>query len=192
MEDELPPLMRDYRLETQFPKKRVVVHVYDDGNSVPECWKSERRPIGSGRQGTIYLQICTDGIRRYTYRVVKMIVLQETSGRRHYLRELQIVARFSHDRVRPARGEQYIHRSRANLYYQYSRYFVRSLGWYLSSNTLCIAMEYLAKGDLEIYLRNRPPLREIEYREIIRQVTKALQLMHQEGYAHRDIKPQVR
>ena len=53
-------------------------------------------------------------------------------------------------------------------------------------------MEYLAKGDLEMYLRNRAPLPEIECREIIRQVTKALQLMHKEGYAHRDIKPQVR
>jgi len=102
MDNELPPHVRDYRLETQFPKKRVVVHVYDDGNSVPERWKSERRPIGSGGQGTVYLQTCTDGIRRYTQRVVKMIPLQDTSGRRHYLRELQIVVRFSHDRVRLA------------------------------------------------------------------------------------------
>jgi len=84
------------------------------------------------------------------------------------------------------------HRSRANVYYQYSRYFVRLLGWYLSGNTLCIAMEYLAKGDLEMYLRKKAPLKEIECREIIRQVTKALQLMHKAGYAHRDIKPQVR
>jgi len=53
-------------------------------------------------------------------------------------------------------------------------------------------MEYLAKGDLEMYLRKKAPLKEIECREIIRQVTKALQLMHKAGYAHRDIKPQVR
>jgi len=108
MEDELPPEVLDYQLESQFPKNRVVVHVYDDGNSVPERWKSERRPIGSGGQGTVYLQTCTDGIRRYTQRVVKMIPLQETSRRRHYLRELRIVARFSHDRVCAAFGEQWI------------------------------------------------------------------------------------
>lgn len=53
-------------------------------------------------------------------------------------------------------------------------------------------MEYLAKGDLEMYLGSKPPLLEIECRQIIAQVTKGLALMHKEGYAHRDIKPQVR
>ncbi|KAM7184071.1 mitogen activated protein kinase [Rhypophila sp. PSN 637] len=170
MEDELSPHVRDYQIETRFPKKRVVEHVYDDGNTLPECWKSEKRPLGSGGQGTVYLQTCTSGSRRYTQRAVKVIPLQERNVKRYYLRELQIVVRFSHDR--------------------YSRYFVKSLGWYLSGNTLCIAMEYLAKGDLEMYLRSKPPLLEIECRQIIAQVTKALALMHKEGYTHRDIKPQ--
>lgn len=102
MEDELPPHVRDYRIETRSPKKRVVEHIYDDGNPLPECWKSEKRPLGSGGQGTVYLQTCTSGSRRYTQRAVKVISLRERSVRRHHLRELQIVVRFSHDRVRLA------------------------------------------------------------------------------------------
>jgi len=53
-------------------------------------------------------------------------------------------------------------------------------------------MEYLGNGDLDTYLRSRPPLRESECGQITSQVAKGLELMHKAGFAHRDIKPQVR
>ena len=106
MEDDLPAHVRDYRLETHSPKKRVVVHVYDDPDAPPsaprrsEWWKSEKRPIGSGGQGQVFLQTCTSGGRLYTHRAVKVIPLQQGSARQRYLRELQTIVKFSHDRVR--------------------------------------------------------------------------------------------
>ncbi|KAK0722599.1 kinase-like domain-containing protein [Lasiosphaeria miniovina] len=168
--------LKTIELNLGFPKKRVVVHLYDGPDAPPssprrlEYWKSEKQPIGYGSQGRVFLQKCISGSRLYTQRAVKMIPLQEGNGRRRYVRELQIVIKFSHDR--------------------YSRYFVKSLGWYLSDDSLCIAMEYLAKGDLETYLQGSPPLPEDECRHVISQVTKGLKLMHKEGFAHRDIKPQ--
>jgi serine/threonine protein kinase len=77
--------------------------------------------------------------------------------------------------------------------FQYSKYFVRSLGWYFSidATSLCIAMEYLPEGDLRTYLETNLPLTEAECHEIVGQVSKGLQIMHREGFAHRDIKPAV-
>jgi hypothetical protein len=53
-------------------------------------------------------------------------------------------------------------------------------------------MEYLELGDFQAYLHRNPPLPEKEANEIAFQVTEGLNFMHQNAFAHRDIKPQVR
>lgn len=77
---------------------------------------------------------------------------------------------------------------------QYSRFFATMSGWYFSKDKrdLCIAMDYFPAGDLGTYLRDRPPLSEAYTQEVIGQVLQGLALMHKTGFAHRDIKPQVR
>ena len=74
---------------------------------------------------------------------------------------------------------------------KYERCFVKSFGWYESPEYLFIAMEYLELGDLRIYLDGKPPLPEHEAREITYQILDGLCLMHDNEFAHRDLKPNV-
>jgi len=91
------------------------------------------------------------------------------SARIDYNRELEAIAKFSHRK--------------------YEQCFVKSFGWYESPEHLFIAMEYLELGDLRIYLDGKPPLPEHEAREITYQILDGLFLMHDNGFAHRDLKP---
>jgi serine/threonine protein kinase len=52
-------------------------------------------------------------------------------------------------------------------------------------------MEYLEIGDLFTYLRENPPLPENEAKHIAYQILDGLNMMHQNGFAHRDLKPNV-
>ena len=52
-------------------------------------------------------------------------------------------------------------------------------------------MEYFPEGDLYIYVRDHPRLTEEECSHITSQVLSGVAIMHEEGFAHRDIKPQV-
>ncbi|KAJ5186047.1 Tetratricopeptide-like helical [Penicillium cf. griseofulvum] len=58
-----------------------------------------------------------------------------------------------------------------------------------SISQLFIAMEYLEVGDLFVYLYKRPPLPEPEVKEIAYQILDGLSMMHENGFAHRDLKP---
>ncbi|WKT53720.1 Ankyrin repeat [Fusarium oxysporum f. sp. vasinfectum] len=177
MENSLPDLLRDYKLETRF-HKRHIIHIFDDPDAPPssqqrlEYWENEKRPIGRGGQGRVFLQTCTSGSRSYTQRAVKMIPFHYDGGRRRYIRELETIIKFSHDK--------------------YSKYFAKTLGWYESRDSLYIAMEYFPAGDLYSYLGEHPPFPEDDCRQITSQVLRGLAVMHGEGFAHRDIKPQVR
>jgi serine/threonine protein kinase len=73
---------------------------------------------------------------------------------------------------------------------QYVHCFVKSLGWFEDSNSLFIAMEYATAGDLQRYIDRRFSEREVIL--ITSQVLDGLQYMHEEGFAHRDLKPAVR
>ena len=65
------------------------------------------------------------------------------------------------------------------------------LGWYEEPETLYIAMEYLPEGDLTKHISTRAPLPQETVKNISKQILEGLQVMHQEGMAHRDIKPAV-
>ena len=52
-------------------------------------------------------------------------------------------------------------------------------------------MEFFPEGDLYAYIRDHQRLREDECSHIISQVLSGVAIMHEEGFAHRDVKPQV-
>ena len=64
------------------------------------------------------------------------------------------------------------------------------LGWFEEPETLYIAMEYLKEGDLTGCIGM--PLLEETVQNISKQILEGLEVMHQQGIAHRDLKPAVR
>ncbi|KAF5620386.1 CAMK kinase [Fusarium sp. NRRL 25303] len=176
MDENLSDIVRDYRLTTRH-EGAFTIHFHNDPDAPPsspqrrEVWKKKCN-IGRGCQGDVILQVCVEGSRHYTDRAVKKIWLQsrDSHSKRRYEQELAAIIKFSHDR--------------------YSKYFVKSLGWYSSPTKLYIDMEYLSAGDLYTYVLERRVLTEGECRQVICQVLSGISLMHTEGFAHRDIKPQ--
>ena len=66
------------------------------------------------------------------------------------------------------------------------------LGWYHDDTHLYIAMEYFPLGDLEKYMTALDkPIDETDSKEISYQILVGINYMHQEGFAHRDVKPAV-
>ncbi len=53
-------------------------------------------------------------------------------------------------------------------------------------------MEYCELGDLQGYLSSKPPLPEIQAQEITFQMLEGVRYMHENEFAHRDLKPAVR
>jgi serine/threonine protein kinase len=68
---------------------------------------------------------------------------------------------------------------------------VQSLGWYEVENAICVAMEYCRHGDLQEYLWREGPLAGAEGQQVARQMLEGLHHMHQNGFAHRDLKLRV-
>lgn len=52
-------------------------------------------------------------------------------------------------------------------------------------------MEYLGLGDLGTYMEEQPPIAEEECRAIILQISQGANYLHDNGVAHRDMKPSV-
>lgn len=67
------------------------------------------------------------------------------------------------------------------------------IGYYFDrkEKDLCITMELLPNGDIESHVKEHGCVSEEEARQIISQVLRGLSRMHERGFAHRDIKPQV-
>ena len=72
---------------------------------------------------------------------------------------------------------------------QYEVCFVKSFGWYESDDSIFIAMEYFPLGDLESHLSPRLPENDVQ--QITSQILEGLSFMHDNGFAHRDLKPTV-
>lgn len=66
---------------------------------------------------------------------------------------------------------------------------MKSAGWFENSESLFIAMEHLPLGDLQKHIEK--PFPERESQQITLQLLEGLDFMHSNGFAHRDIKPQV-
>lgn len=72
---------------------------------------------------------------------------------------------------------------------QYHDLFVCFKGWYENTNSIFLAMEYFSLGDLYQHLSTE--LSESDVRTITKQILEGLDQMHEHGFTHRDLKPQV-
>jgi hypothetical protein len=69
---------------------------------------------------------------------------------------------------------------------------VEFFGWYETRDSLFIAMEYLEHGDLHKHILRTGTCSENDAKAIAYQLLEGLGVMHEMGFAHRDLKPQVR
>lgn len=190
----IPDLVRDSKLETRFHARYVSHRYLDSGISShqravvrEEYWKREKY-IGGGSYGSVWLERCIKGEQGHTIRAVKEIPKSEQSQKPvNYNRELEAIAKFSHHKV----SYQPNLCSEVSCFQQYVRCFVQSLGWYEHDEALFIAMEYFPLGDLREYLLNSSSLPEPEAQQVVFQLTEGLVLLHENGFAHRDLKPGV-
>lgn len=74
-------------------------------------------------------------------------------------------------------------------YLQYNGWFVQSFGWYENAAAVYLTLEYFPLGDLQRYITK--PLPEEEAQQITYQVLEGVRFMHENEYAHRDLKPAV-
>ncbi|KPM38063.1 hypothetical protein AK830_g8503 [Neonectria ditissima] len=170
----VPDLVRDSQLITRFfpdGSTQHTVHVTSNHASrrrrirVEETWHPERE-IGNGTFGRVWLQRCGSGPATGSLRAVKEMQ-KDPSLPVDYTRELEAMAKFSH--------EKYVH------------CFVKCHGWYTSENMVFIAMEHLEHGDLQKHLNK--PFPEGQVKEIASQLAEGLVYLHDNGFAHRDLKP---
>ncbi|KAF7544868.1 hypothetical protein G7Z17_g9615 [Cylindrodendrum hubeiense] len=168
-------LVRDSQLTTRFLPGGATQHaIYStpvqSGRRrrirVEETWRREKE-LGNGTFGRVWLEGCVAGPATGKLRAVKEIDKNSAVSFIDYSRELEAVAKFSH--------EKYVH------------CFVECYGWYESEHMVFIAMEYLQHGDLQKYL-NRP-FPEAQVKDIAAQLVEGLGYMHDNGFTHRDLKP---
>ncbi|KAH8696945.1 kinase-like domain-containing protein, partial [Phaeosphaeriaceae sp. PMI808] len=171
----LPDLVLDSRLRTQF-RDSIIIHSYLEVDNVggrfsrEEHWKSERF-LGRGGFGYVRLEKCiANGTSRNSLRAVKIINkplnLSESTD---FNRELEAISKFSNDR--------------------YKRWFVKSFGWFDDPRSIFITMEYCHHGDLHHYLISQRIVAAEEVQQLTYQMLEALDQMHQNDFAHRDLKP---
>ncbi|KAE9363175.1 kinase-like protein [Stipitochalara longipes BDJ] len=164
-----------FKLETIFRTDHVVHTEYISNvargyrkRRIETKWYKERQ-LGEGGFGAVFLE--TKGTDRRTERAVKKIDkrwMRATST--DYTRELKALAEFSKPKYR-AEGS-----------------FVEFFGWYESPDSVFLAMEYLPLGDLATCVP--ATIEENEVKQITAQIFRGLEIMHAEGFAHRDLKPQ--
>ncbi|KAJ1323174.1 calcium/calmodulin-dependent protein kinase I [Microdochium nivale] len=160
----LANVLQAWKLETEFHSNGEHHHKSYGG---VDCWKSVKY-LGGGAFGNVYQQQCQSGAAANTVRAVKHV-----SKRYSKLSERELMALITFSDMRIP---------------EYANHFVSCLGWFEDTEHLYIAMEFMEHGDLQRYISNTV-LSEPEAVQIVLQVAKGLQCMHQKGYVHRDLKP---
>ncbi|KAG0640820.1 kinase-like domain-containing protein [Tuber brumale] len=158
-------LIEWYRIETELFQDYVrhtnVEKARSRYEKVKEVWHNDRE-IGRGGFGVVHKQIQrTTGLCR----AVKTIDKRWLPPDHDYFRELLVMA----------------------ILAKCPTFFVKLLGWFEGPTNLYIAMEYLEGGDLTKYIGK--PLPQDTVRNISKQILEGLEVMHQEGMAHRNLKP---
>lgn len=170
----MPPpldLVQDSKLITDF-RDGYTIHTFTEPSGHrKEYWKSERR-LGRGGSGQVQLERCAAGEKKDLKRAVKIISRRSNPTRTGWVdleRELEAIAKFSQSR--------------------YNNWFVQSFGWYADVASIFITMEYCHNGDLQHHLSDRGSLSAAEVQNLTRQILEGLHHMHDNDFAHGDLKP---
>lgn len=65
---------------------------------------------------------------------------------------------------------------------------IRLYSAFVVDTDICLIMEYADGGELVDIVREKDGLSELEARNIVKQVTLAMQMCHSKGVIHRDLK----
>lgn len=146
------------------------IDVNGDASRSANTWVRNKQ-LGHGAFGTVWLEKHNfDGRTR----AVKEIKHRANASRDRFSREIVAMSRLSTP--------------------HYGEHFAQFLGWYEDASSIFLAMEYFELGDLRQHILlddtgTQIPLPESECRTIIQQLLEGLAVMHQDGYVHRDLKP---
>jgi serine/threonine protein kinase len=168
MDEFLSDSLRAWRLKTQHEPNGDRYHESPAGT---EVWR-QREKLGGGSFGVVYKEECLLGPTQNAVRAVKHIPKWQRSFSKSSQRELEALITFSDAHVP-----------------EYEQHFVRCLGWFDDATHLYITMDFIEGGDLQKYINIQRSLPEREAASITAQTARALQYMHQRGFAHRDLKP---
>ncbi|KAK3373757.1 kinase-like domain-containing protein [Lasiosphaeria ovina] len=170
MEENLPELVRDWKLETTF-RNNQTVHTRFITNPTKEQWRSRieeiwqrKQQLGCGGFGVVWLEECMSGSGTGQVRAVKQLRKAMSPS---WPKELEAVFKFSHPRYRDS--------------------FIESFGWFDNEDDVCITMEYCPLGDLAKCVAR--PLPESEASLVTVQILEGVKYMHENNFTHRDLKP---
>ncbi|KAI8630790.1 kinase-like domain-containing protein [Xylariaceae sp. FL1651] len=166
---ELLDLVRDSKLEATFQGPNITIHPANCRMESHQAVWHRENPLGSGAYGIVWFE--SRNAPSPSLRAVKELkTYKKPQDGLDYRLELGALTKFSQR--------------------EYRDYFVRFYGWYEKPETLCVALEYCALGDLRNYIiRERKALPETEAQEVASQVNQGLVYMHENDFAHRDLKP---
>ncbi|KAL3447784.1 kinase-like domain-containing protein [Aspergillus insuetus] len=170
---KLPDLVADTRLvaevhatHTNYFNTRVdsTGSLYVRRTRKRETWTRTKR-LGSGATGEVWLEECHAASEQGRARQAVKVVSKDIEF--NVYEELETIAKFSQTK--------------------YEGLFVKSLGWYEDEKSIFIVMEHMKYGSLASHLT--VPLPEEEVKQITVQVLDGLGCLHENGFVHRDLKP---
>ncbi|KAL4797188.1 kinase-like domain-containing protein [Aspergillus venezuelensis] len=169
--NQLSELVRDFKLETIALDNFETIHEHPERRPSLrlERWVQVKE-LGHGAFGSVRVQRrVTENQPNSQLRAVKQITVRPTE-KIDYSSELEAIVKSSPQK--------------------YEACFVKCFGWYETPGSIFIAMKYLGVDDFEKYLVQSPQskLPEQEVQLIVRQIFQGLALMHQNRFAHRDLK----
>ena len=74
---------------------------------------------------------------------------------------------------------------------QFEQWIAKFYGWFESEDAVFVATEFFEHGDLGAYLEEHSRLIEDDAADITANVLEGLTFVHDLGFAHRNIKPEV-
>lgn len=167
--------LEHFRLNDRVLPDHTLHIAYRGSTRIEEKWTATQM-IGRGAFGEVWKQECAPdapaAVTGTRIRAVKSInkKLTEDLGV-DFKKELIALSKFSKEEYRQTEA------------------FVSFLGWYEMGESVFLAMEYFRHGDLAGHVGNIQHERDIK--DITVGVLRGLEIMHAEGFAHRDLKPQV-
>jgi hypothetical protein len=180
--------LNDYKLETSFRNDpQCILHTSYRADrargiskiAVVHKWVPQKPYLGVGTFGIVRLEELVDeeggdknrqSIQRRAVKLLHKPFMQRT--RIDYKKELLALTKFSRAK------------------FAQSQLFVEFLGWFENEDNVFLAMEHFPLGTLENFISEE--LKEEDARVISAQLLEGLKIMHEEGFTHRDLKPQVR